>query len=490
MASCCGSRCSCSRTKRTARRCCANIGDGAKYTVVPAGAACRAGGDSGTRDVHPPRCVASSASQPTRLLGYFGFVNEEKGLEALFYALQSCATRASRCGSCVGGCTRIVGRGVAVSRRAPAARARARGRSKGHEHRLSRADAASRHLVAIDLAVLPFRRDLDEALVIPLGVEPRGAGANDAGGASYRCTSGWGERAARPADAARRPGRASRSRSEICGAQSVCDRIRHGGTAFATSRLEPIAHAPKRCTTPTGNCAERSGGGRGQAQISTRGAARDAAASRAGQTIVLAAVASISCMSGTFATARRESTRRRARRRPEHRRFGACAERPGRPVLDERERAEILSEFECVDYVVLFHEDTARTCSRSSARTTTRRARTTRIDPSRARRVFSPRAASCSSWATRRRVPRPAISIAWAAPSAFDEGAPPISNPPSCEPRRAARRAPLGQRRPPADVRARARPRIGRSAARSVYTLSPRFILQHDAAASSRSRRA
>ena len=40
----------------------------------------------------------------------------------------------------------------------------------------------------------------------------------------------------------------------------------------------------------------------------------------------------------------------------------------GRPLIDERERAEILSEFGFVDYVVIFHEERASTLSPSDRR--------------------------------------------------------------------------------------------------------------------------
>jgi rfaE bifunctional protein nucleotidyltransferase chain/domain len=341
-----------------------------KYSVIPAagGMPCPAGVLAEREALRAALRHDLRLADRVFLLGYFGFINEEKGIESLLVAMRELRTAGFPAHLLlVGGLH--ADREVEISpyhdTLVRAIDALALGDAVGVTGYLD-ADAASRRLVGLDLAVLPFRDGLTTKRSSFLSVlshdvpvlSTRGPHLPPSirhGGNTYLVPAGDPEPTGKAL---------ARAVGELADDPGLRQRIRAGGRKlfediFAWDPIvrahEEIYHAVRgRDRIPhTGAVARK---------LKSRGEAREIAARlrEQGKTLVLAG--------GCFDLLHVGHIRylRAARARGDILFVGLNSDDSvrvlkgeGRPLIDERERAEILSELGFVDYVVVFHEATA-----------------------------------------------------------------------------------------------------------------------------------
>lgn len=341
-----------------------------KYSVIPA-----AGGMP-----CPAELLASRAQHRARLrrelgleegemlLAYFGFINEEKGLESLLYAMAELQR--------VSFPVRLLLVGGLHSDREEAI-------SPYHQKLLGLIQdlgvapsihvtgyldgaSASRHLLAADLAVLPFRDGLTTKRSSFLSVLSHDVPALSTAGEHLPEALRHRENVYLvPAADAETTGRDLALAVQMLGGdRSLMNAIRDGGKALFDDvyAWDPVARAHEEVYARTrGSLRGPETGAVTQKLVSRREASEiTSGLRRHGKTIVLAGGCFDILHVGHIRYLRAAKT------------AGDCLvvglnsdssvralKGPERPLLDERERAEILSEFGFVDYVVVFHEETA-----------------------------------------------------------------------------------------------------------------------------------
>jgi glycerol-3-phosphate cytidylyltransferase len=302
------------------------------------------------------------------LLCYFGFINPEKGLESLLHGL---------------GTLRRQGHGARLLLIGGLHSDREHAVSPYHQELLRLiadlgleaavtatgyldAEAASQHLLAADLAVLPFRDGITTKRSSFLSVLGHGVPLLTTAGPHLPPALRHGENvwlvpAGEPATTGRALARAVR---ELDGDRARLASIRDGGRRLFDEiyAWEPITRTHVDLYRRARGSAHPSPAGAVAAKLKSL---HDAAATARrlgaqGKTIVLAG--------GCFDILHVGHIRylREARARGDCLFLALNSDRsvralkgPDRPVIDERERAEILAEFSFVDYIVLFDEDTA-----------------------------------------------------------------------------------------------------------------------------------
>jgi rfaE bifunctional protein nucleotidyltransferase chain/domain len=341
-----------------------------KYTVVPAagGLPCPAG-VLAARDEHRRSLRRQlGLGSETLLLGYFGFINEEKGLESVLEAMRD--LKEARFPAHL----LLVG-GLHSDREAEVSPYEERLRktidSLGIAARVTstgylEADAASRHLVALDLAVLPFRDGVTTKRSSFLSVLSHDVPVLSTRGAHLPEALRDGENVVLvPAGDPISTGRALSAMVQALARDPArLDKVRAGGRRLFEEIFawEPIVRAHESIYHRTRGTLRPPENGAVAAKLRTRAEARLLAdrLRDQGKTLVLAG--------GCFDLLHVGHIRylRDAKARGDVLFVGLNTDDsvrllkgPDRPLLDERERAEILSEFAFVDYVVLFHEETA-----------------------------------------------------------------------------------------------------------------------------------
>ena len=342
-----------------------------KYSVVPAagGLPCPAG-VLALRDEHRRRLRSElKLADDVFLLGYFGFINEEKGLESLLHALR--ALRAARFRAhllLVGGLhsdretvvspyqQRLLGLIDSLGLRDAIT-------ATGYLE----ADDASQHLVGVDLAVLPFRDGLTTKRSSFLSVLSHDVPVLSTVGPHLPAGLRDGDNVAlvHPApDDATTGERLAQAVRELAADRARRDRIRAGGRRLFADIFawEPIVQAHEEIYHRTRGALRPLEAGAVTAKLKSR-AEMQAVAARLheqGKILVLAG--------GCFDLLHVGHIRylRDAKARGDVLVVGLNSDDSvralkgaGRPLIDERERAEILSELTFVDYVVIFHEETA-----------------------------------------------------------------------------------------------------------------------------------
>jgi rfaE bifunctional protein nucleotidyltransferase chain/domain len=341
-----------------------------KYSVVPAagGLPCPAGVRARHSELRRALRDRLEIGDDTYLLGSFGFINEEKGLESVLLALRELRT------SGFPAHLLLVG-GLHSDREAQI--------SPYHQTLLHaidalglrdavtttgylEADAASQHLVGLDLAVLPFRDGLTTKRSSFLSVlshdvpvlstrGPHLPAALRHGGNAYLVPAG------EPEPTAKALARAVR---ELRDDPELRERVRAGGRKLFDEIFswEPIVRAHEAIYHHARGAGRSPETGLVATKYKSRGEMRLAAARLRdqGKTIVLAG--------GCFDLLHVGHIRylRAARAHGDVLIVALNSDRSvqalkgqGRPIIGERERAEILSEFAFVDYVVVFPEETA-----------------------------------------------------------------------------------------------------------------------------------
>jgi rfaE bifunctional protein nucleotidyltransferase chain/domain len=341
-----------------------------KHSVVPAagGLPCPGAVREG-RSEHRSRVRhALGLADDAFLLGYFGFLNEEKGLESLLYAMAALgAARFPAHLLLVGGLHSD--REAAISPYQESLLALRR--DLGLEATVTTTGyldpgAASEHLVALDLAVLPFRDGLTTKRSSFLSVLGHDVPVLSTAGPHLPPALRDGDNVALvPARDSVATGRdLARAVQALAADAPRRERLRAGGRRLYEDVFSwaPIVRAHEDIYRRARDTARRPAGGAVAEKLKSRAEARQIARRlrEQGKTLVLAG--------GCFDLLHVGHIRylRAARARGDVLFLGLNSDDSvrllkgaGRPLIDERERAEILSELSFVDYVVVFDEETA-----------------------------------------------------------------------------------------------------------------------------------
>jgi len=227
-------------------------------------------------------------------------------------------------------------------------------------------DAASRHLVALDLAVLPFRDGLTTKRSSFLSVLSHGVPVLSTRGPHLPNAIRHGDTAylVPVRDPEATGDLLARAIVELRSDRELCDRIRAGGLRLFQEIFswEPIVRAHEGIYHQV----------RGTARMPELGALAQKLKSRPETRILAARLRAqgkkIVMAGGCFDILHVGHIRylREARTHGDVLVVALNSDDsvrrlkgPGRPVIDARERAEILSEFSFVDHIVVFHEETA-----------------------------------------------------------------------------------------------------------------------------------
>jgi D-glycero-beta-D-manno-heptose 1-phosphate adenylyltransferase len=342
-----------------------------KYSVVPAagGLPCPAG-VLAKRHEHRRRLRQQlKLGDDVFLLGYFGFINEEKGLETLLHALH--ALRAARFPVhllMVGGLHSDREAEVSPYQQGLQALVDTLGlRDAITATGYLAADAASQHLVGLDLAVLPFRDGVTTKRSSFLSVLSHDVPVLSTRGPHLPAALRDGENVALVEVAAEDAATGERLANAVRALAADAARrdcVRAGGRRLFDDIFawEPIVRAHAEIYHRSRGALRPVEAGAVTAKLKSR-AEMQAVAARLreqGKLIVLAG--------GCFDLLHVGHIRylRDAKARGDVLVVGLNSDDsvrglkgPGRPLIDERERAEILSELTFVDYVVIFHEETA-----------------------------------------------------------------------------------------------------------------------------------
>ena len=341
-----------------------------KYSIIPAagGMPCPAGVLAEREALRAALRRELGLGDEVFLLGYFGFVNEGKGIESLLVALRELRSAG------VPVHLLLIG-GLHSDREAEI--------SPYHERLLRSIDAmalgdavtttgylpaddASRRLVAIDLAVLPFRDGLTTKRSSFLSVLSHDVPVLSTRGLHLPPSIRHGGNVWLVPNGDPEPtGRAlARAVGELAMDPEMRARIRAGGRKLFDDIFawEPIVRAHEEIYHAVRVHDRAPQAGAVARKLVSRGQAREIAARlrEHGKTLVLAG--------GCFDLLHVGHIRylRDARSRGDVLFVGLNSDESvralkgeGRPLIDARERAEILSELGFVDYVVVFHEATA-----------------------------------------------------------------------------------------------------------------------------------
>ena len=341
-----------------------------KYSVVPAagGLPCPAGILARRDALRAQLRTRLELDERTFLLGYFGFINAEKGIESLLYALRELRD--------TGFLTHLllVG-GLHSDREAEFSEYQASLLRLIDQLDLGGAvtvtgylepDEASRHLVALDLAVLPFRDGVTTKRSSFLSVLSHDVPVLSTRGpfvpnALHDRENAFLVPAGEPEAAAKSLARGIR---DLHADPDLRDRIRTGGKRLFSEIFswDPIVRAHEGIYHQVRGTARRPQDGFVADKLKSRPEARVLAARlrEQGKVIVMAG--------GCFDLLHVGHIRylRAARAHGDVLVVALNSDASvrtlkgeGRPLIDERERAEILSEFGFVDYLVVFHEETA-----------------------------------------------------------------------------------------------------------------------------------
>lgn len=341
-----------------------------KHSVVPAagGMPCPPG-LLAARDAHRARLRRElGLAKGDMLLAYFGFINEEKGLESLLHAMAALQRAAFPARLLlVGGLHSDREAAVSPYHQKILATIQELGvGSSIHVTGYLDGDSASRHLLAADLAVLPFRDGLTTKRSSFLSVLSHDLPALSTAGEHLPEALRHRENVYLvPAGDPAATGQAlARAVQELSRDRKLLDAIRAGGKALFDDvyAWDPVARAHEEIYARTrGQAPAHASGAVTQKLVSRREAsAITARLRRQGKTVVLAGgcfdilhvghiryLRAAKAAGDCLVVGLNSDSSVRALKGPE------------RPLLDERERAEILSEFGFVDWVVLFHEETA-----------------------------------------------------------------------------------------------------------------------------------
>ena len=341
-----------------------------KYSVVPAagGLPCPVGVLE-TRREHRARVRRElGLADDVFLLGYFGFINEEKGIESLLEAMRG--LREARFPAhllLVGGLHSDREAEVSPYREGLVRMIREFGlREAVTATGYLEADAASKHLVALDLAVLPFRDGVTTKRSSFLSILSHDVPVLATHGPHLPPALRHGENVHLvPLGDTEATGHAlAEAIRQLAEDPAECDRLRAGGRRLFDEIFawEPIARAHEDIYHRSRGALRPAETGAVTAKLKPRTEACEIAARlrEQGKTLVLAG--------GCFDLLHVGHIRylRAAKAHGDVLIVGLNSDDSvrtlkgeGRPLIDERERAEILSEFGFVDYVVIFHEETA-----------------------------------------------------------------------------------------------------------------------------------
>ena len=341
-----------------------------KYSVVPAagGLPCPAGILAQRQALRTQLRRELGLGERTLLLGYFGFINEEKGIESLLYALRDLRATGFLAHLLLVG-------GLHSDREAEFSAYQDSLRrlidTLGLQDAVTATgylepDEASRRLVGLDLAVLPFRDGLTTKRSSFLSVLSHDVPVLSTRGPFMPSALQHRQNAFLvPAGEPEAVGLAlEHAIRELHADPDLHGRIRMGGKRLFSEIFswDPIVRAHEGVYHQVRGAGRAPQDGFVGAKLKSRPEARllMARLRAQGKTLVLAG--------GCFDLLHVGHIRylRAARARGDVLIVALNSDASvralkgeGRPLIDERERAEILSEFGFVDYIVVFHEDTA-----------------------------------------------------------------------------------------------------------------------------------